>query len=63
MFLGLLDPDPSIFKQKNWKNLDSYCCRLFLTLSLQNDVNVPSKRNKQINIFFHFFFFLRLEGQ
>jgi hypothetical protein len=58
MFLGILDPDPDqlvrgldpdpvLSTSKNSKkNLDSYC---FLTsfLSLKNDVNVPSKSNKQ----------------
>jgi hypothetical protein len=59
MFLGLLDldpdplvtgtdPDPSIIKQNSKKNLDFYC---FVTLSLKNDVNVPSKSNKQKNFF------------
>jgi hypothetical protein len=40
------DPDPSIIMQK--KNLDSYYfVTLFVFLSLKNDVNVPSKSNKQ----------------
>ncbi len=51
MFLGLQDPDPdpSIIMQKNSKkNLDSlYFVTLFDFLSLKNDVNVPSKSNKQ----------------
>ncbi len=58
MFLGLPDPDPlvrgmdpdpdpSIILQKK-KNLDSfYFVTLFDFLSLKNDVNVPSKSNKQ----------------
>ncbi len=36
------------------KNLDSYCfqvfCYFFMTLSLKNDVNVPSKCKKQKNL-------------
>ncbi len=70
MFLGLLDPsplvrlrgtdlDPSIIKQNSNKTFDSPCSvtslRLFV---LENDVNVPSKSNKQKN-----FFCWRLEGQ
>ncbi len=60
MFLGLLDPDPdllvrgmdpepSITKQKNSKkNLDCYYFVTSLWLfSLKNDLNVPSKSNKQ----------------
>jgi hypothetical protein len=43
-----LDPNPYIIMQSSKKNLDSY---YFLTLidflSLTNDVNVPSKSNKQ----------------
>ncbi len=57
--LGLSDPDPSLIKQKNEKNLDSYSFVVcFVTsfglLSLKNDVNVASKSNKQKNdkIFF-----------
>jgi hypothetical protein len=63
MFLDLLDPDPSIFVRiriRNWilqskekigkKNLDLYC--FFYDFfndfsSLKNDLNVPSKSNKQ----------------
>jgi hypothetical protein len=46
------DPDPSIIKQKNKKNLDSYCVLLlFDFLSLKNDVNVQSKSNKLKNFF------------
>ncbi len=43
------DPDPSIIMQKNSKkNLVSYCfVTLFDFLSWKNDVNVPSKSNKQ----------------
>jgi hypothetical protein len=58
MFLGLpdldplvrgMDPDPSSSK-KSKKNLDSYCfVTSFGFLSLKNDVNVPSKSNKQKN--------------
>jgi hypothetical protein len=63
MFLGLQDPDPdplvrgmdpdpapnpSIIMQNSKKNLDSYYfVTLFDFLSLKNDVNVPSKSNKQ----------------
>ena len=59
MFLGLPDPDPlvrgmdpdpdpSIIMQNSKKNLDSYYfVTLFDFLSLKNDVNVPSKSNKQ----------------
>jgi hypothetical protein len=61
MFLGLPDPDPdplvrgmdpdpepSIIMQKSKKNLDSfYFVTLSDFLSLKNDVNVPSKSNKQ----------------
>jgi hypothetical protein len=63
MFLGIPDPDPqvrgmdpnpdpSIITQKNCKkNLDSYYfVTLFDFLSLKNDVNVPSKSNKQNKI-------------
>jgi hypothetical protein len=39
------DPDPSIIMQKN---LDSYYfVTLFDFLSLKNDVNAPSKSNRQ----------------
>jgi hypothetical protein len=42
------DPDPSISMQKNKKNLESYYfVTLFDFLSLKNNVNVPSKSNKQ----------------
>jgi hypothetical protein len=63
MFLGLPDPDqlvrgmdpdpapdtdPSIIMKNSKKNLDSYYfVTLFDFLSLKNDVNVPSKSNKQ----------------
>jgi hypothetical protein len=63
MFLGLPDPDPlvrgmdpdpdpSIMQKKiSKKNLDSYYfVTLFDILSLKNDVNVPSKSNKQKNV-------------
>ncbi len=36
---------------------------LFDLLSLKNDVNVPSKRNKQKNLFFKLVFCWPLEGQ
>jgi hypothetical protein len=42
------DPDPSIIMQKNKKNPESYYfVTLFDFLSLKNNVNVPSKGNKQ----------------
>jgi hypothetical protein len=45
-----LDPDPSIIMQ-NKKNLESYYfVTLFDFLSLKNNVNVPSKSNKQKKI-------------
>ncbi len=57
MFLGLpdldplvrgMDPDPSVIMQNSKKNLDSYYfVTLFDFLSFKNDVNVPSKSNKQ----------------
>jgi hypothetical protein len=44
------DLDPSIAKQKSKKNVDSYCfVTSFGLLSLNNDVNVPSKSNKKKN--------------
>jgi hypothetical protein len=61
MFLGLLDPDPlvrgmdpdpdpSITKQNCKKTLIPTALQLiFDFLSLKNDVNVPSKSNKQKN--------------
>ncbi len=58
MFLGLPDSDPDLlYSGKNFKkNLKFYCFVTFLDfLSLKNDVNVPSKSNKQKN----FFTFLR----
>ncbi len=59
MFLGLPDPDPqvrgmdpdpdpSIIMQNSKKNHDFYYFETILDfLSLKNDVNVPSKSNKQ----------------
>ncbi len=43
------DPDPSIIMQKYKKNLESYYffVTLFDLLSLKNNVNVPTKSNKQ----------------
>ncbi len=41
------DPDPSITSKNSKKNIDSYW---YDFLSLKNDVNVPSKSNKQINL-------------
>jgi hypothetical protein len=76
MFLGLLDPDPdplvrgtdpdpSIIKQNSKKNLDSYyfvTVLLFDFLYLKNDNDVPSKNNKQKNLFNKISFFWPLEG-
>ncbi len=43
------DPDPFITKQKCEKNLDSYCfVTSFWLFIFENDVNVPSKSNKQL---------------
>jgi hypothetical protein len=62
MILGLLDPDPnpefictdpdpSINKQKNEeKPCFLLFCDFFYFLSLKNDVNVHSKRNKHKNL-------------
>jgi hypothetical protein len=48
VFFSLPDPDPSIIMQNNKKNLESYYfVTLFDFLSLKNNVNVPSKTNKQ----------------
>jgi hypothetical protein len=46
LYLSILDPDPSITKQKIKKILYNF-------LSLRNDGNVPSKRGKKLrkNIF------------
>ncbi len=56
MFLGLLDPDPLVrgmVPDLAKKNLDSY--RFFdffdFFIFLEDDVNVPSKSNKQKNFF------------
>jgi hypothetical protein len=62
MFLGLpvpdllivgMDPDPgSIIMQNSKKNLDFYYfVTLFDFLPLKNDINVPSKSNKQKKLF------------
>jgi hypothetical protein len=52
-----MDPDPSILCKNSKKNLDSYYfVTLFDILSLKNDVNVPSKRNKQKKLFTKFIF-------
>jgi hypothetical protein len=49
--LGLLDPDPSINKQKMKKNLDFNCSvTSYHFLSLKNDVNIPLNRNKHKNL-------------
>jgi hypothetical protein len=65
-----MDPDPDPFiillssSKNSKKNLDSYCfVTSFDFLSLKNDVNVPSKNNKQENFFFKLIFCWRLEGQ
>ncbi len=61
VFFGLLDqdpdpsvrgmdpaPGPSLKNKNNKKNLDSYLFETFLCLFIfENDVNVPSKSNKQ----------------
>jgi hypothetical protein len=64
MFLGLpdpdplvrgmdTDPDPSIIKKNCKKNFNSYCfVTFYYFLSLKNDVNVPSKSNKQETFLF-----------
>jgi hypothetical protein len=64
MFLGLPDPDPetdpSISKQK-YEEKYSIPTVLWLVLdflSLKNDVNVPSKTNKQKKFFIFFIFLL-----
>ncbi len=41
MFLGLLDPDPSINKQKINRSLD------FCSLPMKTGVNLPTESNKQ----------------
>jgi hypothetical protein len=41
------DPYPSIISINSKKTLDSYC---FVTLSLKDDVNVPSKGNNNKNL-------------
>ncbi len=55
-----MDPGPSIIKQKSKKNLHSHCFVTtfdflsFKFLSLKNDVNVPSRSNKQKIVFTSF---------
>jgi hypothetical protein len=63
MYLGLPDPDPLVrgmdldpsiilltSSKNNKKNLDSYCFATSFGLFIfENDVNVPSKSNKQKN--------------
>ncbi len=45
------DPDPSSSCKNNMKNLESYYfVTIFDFLSLKNNVNVPSKSNKQKNL-------------
>jgi hypothetical protein len=66
MFLGLLDPVPLVrgmdpdrillsSSKNSKKTLDSYCFVisfwLFVFEKWKNDVNVPSKSNKQKNFF------------
>jgi hypothetical protein len=72
MFLGLPDPDldplvrgmdqdTSLIKQNSKKNLDSYCFVIsFGFVISENDVNVPSKSNKQKTYIKKFFFFVDL---
>jgi hypothetical protein len=56
MFLGLLDPFPSLSKNSK-KNLDFYCFVTFFDfLSLKNNVKVHSKSNMQKNFFLNLFF-------
>jgi hypothetical protein len=74
MFLGLPDPDPDplvrgmdpdlLSSCKNSKkNLDSfYFVTLFDFLFLKNDVNVPSKSNKQKKLCLKLVFCWHLEG-
>jgi len=46
-----MDPDPLSSSKNSKKNLDSYCfVTFFCLLTLKNDVNVPSKSNKQKNL-------------
>ncbi len=58
------DPDPSTTMKNSRKNLVSY---YFVTpfdfLSLKNDVNVPSKSNKQKKFLKKIVFCWHLEGQ
>jgi hypothetical protein len=64
MFLGLPDPDPSIIMQNSKKTLDSYYfVTLFDFLSLKNDVNVPSKSDKQKKLCKQISYCWHLEGQ
>ncbi len=77
MFFGLPDPDPLVRGmdrdpdpdllsscKKNKKNLESYYfTTLFDFLSLKNNVNVPSKSNKQNNCVKKLVFCWHLEGQ
>jgi hypothetical protein len=48
--LGLPDPDPSIIKQKWYGKKTLYFHFIVTSLSVKNDVNVPSKRNEQKNL-------------
>jgi hypothetical protein len=58
------DPDPSTTMQNSKNNLDPYyIVTLFDFLSLKNDVNVPSKSNKQKKLFKKISFLFHLEGQ
>jgi hypothetical protein len=77
MFLGLLNPDPyplargidpgygSFSHQAKIvrKTLIPTVCDFFFDLSLNNDVNVPSKSNEEKNFFFKLDFCWCLEGQ
>jgi hypothetical protein len=60
-----IDPDPSIYQAKKvFKTLiPTVLLLLFDFSSLKNDVNVPSKINKQKNFFLKLVFCWPLEGQ
>jgi hypothetical protein len=59
-----LDQDPSIIMLKNKKNLESYYfVTLFDFIFLKNNVNLPSKSNKQKNFVKKLVFCWHREGQ
>ncbi len=61
-----MNPDPSIIKQKYVARKTLIPTVLWLLLdflSLEKDVNVPSKSKKQKNFFFKLVFCGRLDGQ